>query len=66
MMSKRRTMSRRGLLTAGAAAVAGGAALGTSSMLGQAPAVITVRRFRGWVTRGGGTNRTTLQELTLK
>src|SRR4029453_12971467 len=66
MKIKKATMSRRGLLTAGAAAVAGGAALGTSSMLGQAPAVITVRRFRGWVTRGGGTNRTTLQELTLR
>ena len=59
-------MSRRGLLTAGAAAVAGGAAMSTSSMFGQAPAVVTVRRFRGWVTRGGGTNRTTLQELTLR
>src|SRR4029453_1128953 len=66
MKIKKATMSRRGLLTAGAAAVAGGAALGTPSMFGQAPAVITVRRFRGWVTRGGGTNRTTLQELTLR
>jgi hypothetical protein len=56
-------VSRRGLLksTAIAAIVAG-----SGSLMGQAPAVITARRFRGWVTRGGGTNRTTLQEMTLR
>ena len=56
-------VSRRGLLksTALAAIVAG-----SGSLMGQAPAVVTARRFRGWVTRGGGTNRTTLQELTLR
>jgi S-(hydroxymethyl)glutathione dehydrogenase/alcohol dehydrogenase len=32
----------------------------------QSPAVVTQRRFRAWVTRGGGTSRTTLQELTLR
>jgi S-(hydroxymethyl)glutathione dehydrogenase / alcohol dehydrogenase len=67
MKTKRGTISRRGLLTTGAVVVAGSAALaGTSSLFGQGPAVITARRFRGWVTRGGGTNRTTLQELTLR
>ena len=67
MKSKRSTISRRGLLTTGAVVAAGSAALaGTSSLFGQGPAVITARRFRGWVTRGGGTNRTTLQELTLR
>ena len=67
MKTKRRTISRRGLLTTGAVVAAGSAALaGTSSLFGQGPAVITARRFRGWVTRGGGTNRTTLQELTLR
>src|SRR5436309_1588902 len=56
-------LSRRGLLqkTAIVAMAAGG-----RTLLGQAPAVITARRFRGWVTRGGGTNRTTLQEMTLR
>jgi S-(hydroxymethyl)glutathione dehydrogenase/alcohol dehydrogenase len=62
-----RTLSRRRLLKNGAAA-AGGAALmsPTSSLMGQAPAVVTARRFRGWVSRGGGPNKTTLQELTLR
>jgi S-(hydroxymethyl)glutathione dehydrogenase / alcohol dehydrogenase len=67
MKTKRSTISRRGLLTTGAVVAAGSAALaGTSSLFGQGGAVITARRFRGWVTRGGGTNRTTLQELTLR
>jgi len=63
MKKEQGEVSRRGLLksTALAAIVAG-----SGSLMGQAPAVITARRFRGWVTRGGGTNRTTLQELTLR
>lgn len=65
MKSRRGTISRRGLLTATAVA-AGGAAVAGKTLLGQAPAVVTARRFRGWVTRGGGTNRTTLQDLTLR
>ena len=65
MKTKRSTISRRGLLTTGAVAAVGSAALaGTSSLFGQGPAVITARRFRGWVTRGGGTNRTTLQDAS--
>jgi S-(hydroxymethyl)glutathione dehydrogenase/alcohol dehydrogenase len=28
--------------------------------------VVTARRFRAWVTRGAGSDRTTLQELTLR
>src|SRR6188508_3135618 len=64
MKTKKGTISRRGLL---ATVAAGGAALaGSASIMGQAPAVVTARRFRGWVTRGGGTNRTTLQEMTLR
>jgi S-(hydroxymethyl)glutathione dehydrogenase / alcohol dehydrogenase len=63
-----RTFSRRGLLKRGAAAAAAGAGLGAHAapLRGQAPTVITARRFRGWVTRGGGPGRTTLQELTLR
>jgi len=60
-MSKQRTVSRREILKSTAMAAAGSAAL-----FGQAPAVVTTRRFRAWVTRGGGTSRTTLQELTLR
>ena len=64
MKIKKGEISRRGLL---ATVAASGAALaGSAAMMGQAPAVITARRFRGWVTRGGGTNRTTLQEMTLR
>src|SRR4051812_43505642 len=63
MKNEQGEVSRRGLLksTALAAIVAG-----SGSLMGQAPAVVTARRFRGWVTRGGGTNRTTLQDLTLR
>jgi len=67
-MSRRHKVSRRRLLLQGAAAAAGAATLagqGTSA-LAQAPAVVTARRFRAWVTRGGGPDRTTLQELTLR
>jgi S-(hydroxymethyl)glutathione dehydrogenase/alcohol dehydrogenase len=65
----RTTLSRRGLLKQGAAA-AGGAAIaaqgGTLFAQAGAPAVRTVRRFRGWVSRGAGPGRTTLQEMTLR
>lgn len=66
-MSQQR-VSRRDLLKSTAMAAAGGAAAatGAASLFGQAPVVITERRFRAWVTRGGGTNRTTLQELKLR
>jgi S-(hydroxymethyl)glutathione dehydrogenase/alcohol dehydrogenase len=63
------TLSRRCVLTRGAAAAVGGAALlsrATAPVLGQAPAVVTARRFRAWVGRGVGPGRTTLQDLTLR
>lgn len=70
MKSKIRKLSRRGLLKRSAAAAAGGAALATQadSLFAQsnAPAVVTSRRFRGWISRGTGPARTTLQELTLR
>jgi S-(hydroxymethyl)glutathione dehydrogenase/alcohol dehydrogenase len=63
-------ISRRRLLKK--AAAVGGAALAApgatqASGLGQAsrPAA-PGRKFRGWVSRGAGTGRTTLQELTLR
>ena len=62
-------ISRRQLLKKSAAAAAAGtAALAAqgASPSGQAPTVVTARRFRAWVTRGAGADRTTLQELTLR
>jgi S-(hydroxymethyl)glutathione dehydrogenase/alcohol dehydrogenase len=62
-------LSRRRMLTNTAAAAAGGAMLmggAAPAVAGQAPAVVTARRFRGWVSRGSGPGRTTLQELTLR
>lgn len=56
--------SRRGIFKAGIAAAAGGVALAqTGTLLAQAKAT---RKFRGWVSRGNGPARTTLQELTLR
>lgn len=62
------SFSRRQLLKKSGAAAAGAAALASQSASpsGQAPAVVTARRFRAWVTRGFGADRTTLQELTLR
>jgi len=51
--------SRRGMFKAGIAAATGGIALAQQS---QSPK----RKFRGWVSRGNGPGRTTLQELTLR
>ena len=50
-----RRVSRRGLLKYGAVALSG-----------QAPAVVTGRRFKGWISRGAGAGRTTLHDLTLR
>ena len=61
--------TRRSLLKAGLAA-AGAAALGVrtrqASAQSQSAAVSTGRKFRGWVSRGSGAGRTTLQDLTLR
>ena len=67
--------SRRSLLKTGLAA--GAAAIGLSAEArasalrateeqSQSAAVVTGRRFRGWVSRGSGRGRTTLQDLTLR
>ena len=61
--------TRRDLLKAGLAA-AGGIAISPSpeafAQGGGSAAVVTGRRFRGWVSRGNGPGRTTLQDLTLR
>ncbi|HLG53901.1 MAG TPA: zinc-binding dehydrogenase [Vicinamibacterales bacterium] len=62
-MNSRRALLKTGLAAAGAAALAPG-----SNVLAQSrsAAVSTGRTFRGWVSRGSGSGRTTLQELTLR
>src|SRR5215467_11677528 len=55
-------LSRRRILQSASAAIAAPAA----AALGQSAAVVTGRRFRAWVSRGTGSGRTTLQELTLR
>src|SRR6516162_3102497 len=63
MPTKRTDLSRRGLLKKGAAAAAASAA---SLLSPQVAGVITRRRFKGWISRGNGAGRTTLQEITLR
>ena len=61
-------ISRRRLIKKGAAAAVAGASLGTSDrpLFAQAPAVITNRTFRAWISRGTGRGRTTLQDVRLR
>ncbi len=65
---KDRRRSRRDVLKSVVGAATGTAALAAGAGTGraQAPSVATKRRFRGWVSRGTGPGRTTLQELTLR
>src|SRR5262245_65054325 len=65
-MARKRLVSRRALLKSSAAIAAAGAALDQATAFGQAPAVVTARTFRAWVSRGTGRSRTTLQELRLR
>jgi S-(hydroxymethyl)glutathione dehydrogenase/alcohol dehydrogenase len=58
-------MSRRGVLGGGVALAAQTGTLLAQSRAAQ-PNVTTGRKFRGWVSRGTGPGRTTLQELTLR
>ena len=67
----RRSLLKTGLAAAGAAAVgmsadAEASALRSSQAPSQSPAVVAARRFRGWISRGSGAGRTTLQDLTLR
>ena len=60
--------TRRDLLKAGIAAAGGMAIAPHDAAFAQsnAAAVATKQRFRGWVSRGSGAGRTTLQDLTLR
>jgi S-(hydroxymethyl)glutathione dehydrogenase/alcohol dehydrogenase len=66
-MSDDEKVSRRQLIE-GMAVAAGGAALlaQTTPAAGQAPAVVTQRRFKAWISRGTGPGRTTLHDATLR
>src|SRR3984957_11315463 len=60
MEPKDSSVSRRGVL-------AGGVALAQSGVLrAQSNSAAPGRKFRGWVSRGTGPGRTTLQDLTLR
>ena len=67
-MTHSKRVSRRGLLKKGVAAAAAGAAFGShsGSAFAQAPAVVTNRTFRAWISRGTGRGRTTLQDVRLR
>jgi S-(hydroxymethyl)glutathione dehydrogenase / alcohol dehydrogenase len=65
-------VSRRSALTKGIAAATGGVAFAQSGALraqsssAASGSSVAGRKFRGWVSRGTGPGRTTLQELTLR
>src|SRR5262245_18020241 len=60
-------LSRRRLFKKGAAAAASAALASQSgTAFGQAPAVVTARTFRAWISRGNGRGRTTLQDIRLR
>src|SRR5688572_21912381 len=67
-MTKKPSMSRRHLLQRGAAAAGATALLtpGSAVLSAQAPAVVTRRRFKAWISRGAGPGRTTLHDATLR
>ena len=66
-MSGKRKVSRRDLLQKTMAAAGGAALLAQAGDgFGQAPAVVTKRRFKAWISRGEGPGRTTLHEATLR
>ena len=65
-MTSRRRLLQTGLAAAGAAAVGVSANEDARAAQSQGPAVVTDRRFRGWISRGAGRGRTTLQDLTLR
>jgi S-(hydroxymethyl)glutathione dehydrogenase/alcohol dehydrogenase len=71
MSTKKSGFTRRGLLKKSAAAAAAGAAgllspRRTAAQSAQAPAAVTRRRFKAWISRGDGPGRTTLHEVTLR
>jgi S-(hydroxymethyl)glutathione dehydrogenase / alcohol dehydrogenase len=66
MEPKDSALSRRGVLTGGVALAAQSGALLAQTKPVQSKPAAPGRKFRGWVSRGTGPGRTTLQELTLR
>jgi S-(hydroxymethyl)glutathione dehydrogenase/alcohol dehydrogenase len=67
MTTSNGSLSRRRLFKKGAAAAASTALVSRGvTSFGQAPAVVTARTFRAWISRGTGRGRTTLQEVRLR
>jgi S-(hydroxymethyl)glutathione dehydrogenase/alcohol dehydrogenase len=68
MSTKKTGVTRRGLLKGGAVVAAAGllTPTRTSALPAQAPAVVTRRRFRAWISRGDGQGRTKLHEVILR
>jgi S-(hydroxymethyl)glutathione dehydrogenase/alcohol dehydrogenase len=70
--ASRRGLLKMGIAAAGAAAVAASGAArpegaqSNTAAQSRSAAVVTARRFKGWVSRGTGPARTTLEELTLR
>jgi S-(hydroxymethyl)glutathione dehydrogenase/alcohol dehydrogenase len=64
MSTKKSTLTRRGLLKAGAAGLL--SARGVAAAGAQGPAIVTRRRFKAWISRGDGPGRTKLHEATLR
>ena len=67
MTTKNPGLSRRRLLKQAAASA--GAALAipaAGAASGQAPGVVTARKFKAWISRGEGPGRTPMQEVTLR
>jgi S-(hydroxymethyl)glutathione dehydrogenase / alcohol dehydrogenase len=59
-------LSRRGVLAGGVALAAQSGALLAQTNSQQSKPASPGRKFRGWISRGSGPGRTTLQELTLR
>jgi S-(hydroxymethyl)glutathione dehydrogenase / alcohol dehydrogenase len=61
-----KNLSRRKLLKSGAAASGAALLAGAAPAAAQAPAAITRRRFKAWISRGSGAGRTALHDVTLR
>ncbi len=66
MEPKNSAVSRRGVLAGGVALAAQSGALLAQTNLAPSKPAAPGRKFRAWVSRGMGPDRTTLQELTLR
>jgi len=68
MSTKKKGLTRRGLLKKGAVVATAGFLTPpqTTVLAAQSPAVVTRRRFKAWISRGDGPGRTTLHEVTLR